>query len=315
MIEKVMTTAQSGVLAYPSTHALFLSFKRRLGQGGDAKLRLILSQIPEQTSVLSYQYPEAQLATVIAIGVDCWGDVFGSHRPQLLRHFPRISAALHAAPATDEDLLLHIRGERYDLLFELADQWSQALLPWFELVESISGFRYREQRDLTGFVDGTENPQTALEREQVALVSVGQDQQWAGGSYVHIQRYVHRLEHWRQLPVKQQEAIIGRTKDTDEELPDDVRPLTAHISRVVIEEDGEELALLRHSMPYGAPGGERGLLFAAYCYTPLNFEKMLARMVAPTDDGRVDHLLQYSTAVNGAAFFAPSVEALARLCQ
>ncbi|GAB7128534.1 Dyp-type peroxidase [Silvimonas sp. JCM 19000] len=307
-----MSTPQRGILPEGSSHVIFLTLRRRLGRPADDPLRHLLSQLPLHADEVAAVYPEARFAAVLAIGEQSWPDLFGVARPARFRGFPHIAGAIHPAPATEGDLLLHVRGERYDLVYEFADRFATSLQPWFEVVESVSGFKYRDWRDLTGFVDGTENPHGDDDRAETALVGA-EDPAWAGGSYVHTQRYVHRMQQWNALAVKQQEAVMGRTKAHDEELSDEDKPLTAHIARVVIEEDGKELEMLRHSMPYGTPGGEKGLLFASYCRTPDVFEKMLARMVAPTSDGRVDHLLTYSRAVTGGAFFAPSREALARL--
>ncbi|SMC29744.1 putative iron-dependent peroxidase [Andreprevotia lacus DSM 23236] len=298
-------TPQSGILPDASSHALFVALRRRIGRRADATSRRCLAALPQQLSEANLR--GTTLGT-IAIGSDAWGELFDT-RPPELRAFPRVSGAIHPAPASEIDVLLHLRGEHYDLLHEVAAQCVAQLADWLEVTDSTAGFRYHGGRDLTGFVDGTENP-SGDEKAEVALLADGE---WAGGSYLHIQRYVHRLGQWQKLPTKQQEAVIGRSKVEDEELPDEDRPLTSHISRVVIEEKGEELAMLRRSMPYGLPGGEQGLYFVSYCRTPSVFEKMLTRMVAPTSDGRVDHMLNYTRAVTGASLFAPSVEKLRSL--
>jgi porphyrinogen peroxidase len=299
-------TPQSGILPPANGHALFTLFRRRLGRRADARLKSLLASVAERIELL--QRDDSQASVVIAFGPHVWPELYDS-KPALLRDFPSISGAIHPAPTSDVDVLLHLRGERYDLLHEFADQLSADMAEWLEVIETVHGFRYRDSRDLTGFVDGTENP-IGDERAEVALLAEGE---WAGGSFIHLQRYVHRMEQWKKLHVRQQEAVIGRTKESNEELADDDRPHTAHISRVIIEENGEELAMLRHSMPYGSPGGEKGLYFISYCKTPAVFEKMLTRMVAPTSDGRVDHLLNFTRAVTGAAFFAPSLEQLRQL--
>lgn len=301
-------TPQSGILPPANSHALFVLLRRRLGRRADARLKALLASVPER--IKNLQAEDAQASSVVAFGSHVWPELYHG-KPVLLRGFPSISGAIHPAPSSDVDVLLHLRGERYDLLHELADQLTADMAEWLEVIETEHGFRYRDCRDLTGFVDGTENPE-GDERAEVALVGDA-DESWAGGSYIHVQRYVHRMEQWKKLPVRQQETVIGRTKESNEELPDEGRPHTAHISRVIIEEDGEELAMLRHSMPYGAPGGDKGLYFISYCKTPVVFEKMLTRMVAPTSDGRVDHLLNFTRAVTGGAFFAPSIEQLQQL--
>lgn len=306
-----MSTPQSGILPVASSNGLFLMFRRRLGRRADAELKAFFATLPAQADQLAAENPDAHFYAVLGFGAEVWPEFYPGEKPALLRSFPRISGAIHPAPVTSADVFLHLRAERYDLLHEFADRVVQASSHCLDVIETTHGFRYRDSRDLTGFVDGTENP-VGDERADVALVG-DEDAAWAGGSYLHVQRYVHRMETWHKLPVKQQEAVIGRTKESNEELSDEDKPLTAHISRVVIEEDEQELAILRQSLPYGTPGGDQGLYFVSYCKTPVNFEKMLAKMISPTSDGRVDHLLNFSRAVSGAAFFAPSREALARL--
>lgn len=305
-----MSTPQGGILPQANQNALFLLFRRRIGRRASLKLKTWLAGLPERAAHLVQDDPDAQFSVVIAFGPTIWDELWDT-RPANLRSFPRIPGAVHQAPSTEADVLLHIRAERYDLLHDFADRLVLEFGEWLDLLEVVHGFRYKDGRDLTGFVDGSGNP-VMDERAEVALVGK-EDPGWAGGSYVHVQRYVHRMEEWNKLPVKQQEAVVGRTKVTNIEMEKDDRPLTSHMHRVNIEQDGKELQLLRHSMPYGIPGGERGLYYCAYCRTPANFEKMLSRMVAPTHDGRVDHLLNFSRAVSGAAFFAPSVEKLKKL--
>ena len=305
-----MPTPQSGILPAANQNALFLIFRRRIGRRASPTLKKMLANLHQRTQKVAQEHPDAHFSCNIAFGTTIWDELWDC-RPAALHPFPRICGAVHQAPATDADVLLHIRAERYDLLHEFADHLVLELNEWLDLLEVVHGFRYLDQRDLTGFVDGTGNPEDE-ERAEVALVGK-EDSAWAGGSYVHVQRYVHRMEEWNKLPVKQQEAIIGRTKVDNIEMDKDERPRTSHMHRVNIEKDGKELKILRHSMPYGIPGGERGLYFCSYCRNPEIFEKMLSRMVSPTHDGRVDHLLNFSRAVSGAAFFAPSVEALKKL--
>jgi putative iron-dependent peroxidase len=175
-------------------------------------------------------------------------------------------------------------------------------------MDEVHGFQYLDSRDLTGFIDGTENPQGKKERMEVALIS-SEDPAFAGGSYVFTQRYVHKLQKWAAVPRNEQEKVIGRRKPDSQELSDRVKPPTAHISRVVIEENGEELEIVRHSFPYGTVS-EAGLFFIAYSKTLDTPEKMLNRMMGTTRDGLHDHLMDYTQAVSGAHFFAPSLELL-----
>jgi putative iron-dependent peroxidase len=180
------------------------------------------------------------------------------------------------------------------------------------MAEEIHGFRYRDSRDLTGFIDGTENPKGKA-RAVAALIGE-EDRPFAGGSYVAVQRYVHDLERWRRLDDREQEQIIGRTKRGSIELPKAKKPETAHISRVVIERDGAELQILRQSYPWGEVQ-EAGLYFAAYTKSLDVFDSMLARMMGTTGDGLHDRLMEFSRAVTGATFFVPSLETLSSLKQ
>ena len=127
-----------------------------------------------------------------------------------------------------------------------------------------------------------------------------------------VQRYVHDLVRWSTLATGDQEAAVGRTRDDSTELEGDAKPPTAHISRVVIEEDGEELEIVRHSFPYGTTS-ESGLLFIAYCATLSTFDRMLARMYGTSGDGLHDRLMDFTRPVTGAYFFAPSLERLRAL--
>ena len=137
----------------------------------------------------------------------------------------------------------------------------------------MHGFRYFDDRDLTGFVDGTENP---LDQDAVDATIVGdEDPSFVGGSYVLVQKYVHDLVTWDALATEEQERIIGRTKLADIELDDGVKPTNAHNALTVIEEGGEEIDILRHNMPFGTASGESGTYFIGYARSPHVLEQML----------------------------------------
>ncbi len=301
--------AQSGVLAEANSNALFLTLMLNPTAPEDlVRVRAFCGEFPAMTAALAGRDPAACLASVLAFGAGAWEQLFDAPRPAALRVFKAREQGARKAPSTPADLLLHIRSERRDLNYELAKRAREALGDAVRPVEEVFGFRYFESRDLTGFVDGTENP-AGEERAQVALVAEGD---LAGGSYVHLQRYVHDLSRWQRLAIAEQEGVIGRTKADDQELADDVKPATAHISRVVIEDEGEELEILRHSMPYGDTD-EAGLVFIAYAASPVRFERMLDAMIYADAQGHYDHLMNYTRAVTGAAFFAPSESFLASI--
>lgn len=298
-----MGRPQSGILPAANGHALFITLLLAQGETAGRTARETAAAVPGLTDELAAAYPEAALTSVIGVGSNAWDRLFPDRRPAQLRRFTEVEGQGGRAPATPADLFLHIRGERPDLNFELARRLMQRFGESVTVVEEVTAFRYLDSRDLTGFVDGTENP-TGEARAEVALVGEG-DPAFAGGSYIALQRYIHDLPAWERLPVAEQERIIARTKADNVEFDSDDKPPTAHIKRVSIKEDGRSLEILRHSMPYGTTS-EHGLYFVAYCATPNNFDKMLSRMLIADDEGHYDHLMDYSRAVTGAAFFAPA---------
>ena len=296
-----VATPQSGVLPHATQHALYLSASIQADADIDA-LRAAVADVPTLTDKLAALDPAAQLVSVVAVGSEAWSRLYPDSRPAGLQGFPQFADSVIPLPHTPVDLFIHLRSERHDLNFDLARHIAKRLGTAVRWQEHVHGFRYHDKRDLTGFVDGTENPQ-GEERATVALVDDGSE--FDGGSHIHVQRYVHDMSRWEQCTPHQQEDVIGRTKLDDVEMDDAVKPDTAHIARVVIEDHGEELAILRHSMPYGNLD-EMGLYFVAYGASPDNFTRMLAAMFRPDHIGHYDHLLNYTRPVTGAAFFAPS---------
>src|SRR5580693_829808 len=248
---------------------------------------------------------EAGLSCIMSIGSDAWDRLFGSPRPAMLHPFREIHGEKHTAVATPGDLLFHIRAKRMDLCFELETQIMTALGDAVAPADEVQGFRYFDDRDLIGFVDGTENPrgQAAVD----AVVIGDEDPAFAGGSYVLVQKYLHDMQGWDALPTEAQEKIIGRKKLSDIELDDSVKPTSAHNALTTITVDGKEVKILRDNMPFGQPGrGEFGTYFIGYCRTPRITELMLENMFVGRPPGNYDRLLDFSRAVTGGLFFAPS---------
>jgi putative iron-dependent peroxidase len=205
-----------------------------------------------------------------------------------------------------------VRSDRADVNHIVAGKVCNLLADSVELIEQIRGFRFLDGRDLTGFVDGTENPQ-GRHRRTVALVNDSEDHAFAGGSYLHIQRYRHNLSLWNTLKVKEQEDIFARTKIDNEEYSTENKLPTSHIKRSSItDSEGNPLEIVRQSMPYGDMKVQ-GLFFVAYCQSPTPFENMLKSMISGDGHGNFDHLLKYTQAETGAAFFAPSLNVLTDL--
>jgi len=248
---------------------------------------------------------EAGLSCIMSIGSDAWDRLFGSPRPAMLHPFREIHGQKHTAVATPGDLLFHIRAKRMDLCFELETQIMAALGDAVAPTDEVQGFRYFDDRDLIGFVDGTENPrgQAAVD----AVVIGDEDPAFAGGSYVLVQKYLHDMLGWDALPTETQEKIIGRKKLSDIELDDSVKPTSAHNALTTISVDGKEVKILRDNMPFGRPAqGEFGTYFIGYCRSPRPIEQMLENMFIGRPPGNYDRLLDFSRAVTGNLFFVPS---------
>ena len=211
----------------------------------------------------------------------------------------------YAMPATQHDLWLWVAGHAYDKVFDVTREAMKALASVASLVSEVAGWTYKENRDLTGFIDGTENPRLS-QAPEVALIP--QQSPGAGGSIVLVQKWIHDAAAFDALPVEEQEKIMGRTKDTSVELDEEVRGSQSHVSRTVIEENGEELPIFRRNTPFGT-ATDHGTMFIGFSHDQHRLARMLARM-AGAEDGIRDALTRYTTAVSGAYYFVPSVESL-----
>ncbi|WP_368879915.1 Dyp-type peroxidase [Proteus mirabilis] len=298
-----MSHAQSGILVAHSKFGLFIE---AMVVGEIDQLRQGCQQFMQSLSELQKQYPDASLGAVVAFGSDVWKKLSDNNSAPELKPFRPLGKGL--APATQRDMLIHIQSMRHDVNFSLAQAAIAAFGNVLQIEEEIHGFRWIEERDLSGFIDGSENP-VGDERYGVALINEGID---AGGSYVLVQRYEHNLKKWARFSESDQEKMIGRTKKESIELDESERNITSHVSRVAIEENGEELAILRHSLPYGTASGKHGLYFLAYCGRLYNIEQQLLSMFGEVD-GKYDDLLRMSKPVTGSYYFAPSYEVLAAL--
>ncbi|MEU6232913.1 Dyp-type peroxidase [Kitasatospora sp. NPDC047058] len=279
--------------------------------GGEQAVRDLLPDLAGLRRSVGFRAPDGGLACVAGIGSDAWDRLFAGPRPAGLHPFREVAGDRHRAPATPGDLLFHLRAGRMDLCFELAGLITRRLAGAATVVDSAEGFRYFDNRDLLGFVDGTENPEG---RAAAAAVLVGaEDREFAGGSYVIVQKYLHDLDAWNALPVEQQERAVGRTKLGDVELDDTVQPPDSHVALTgVTGPDGEERQIMRFNMPFGsfAGDGEFGTYFIGYAATPEVTEEMLRNMFVGRPPGRYDRLLDFSTAVTGSLFHVPAADFL-----
>jgi porphyrinogen peroxidase len=275
----------------------------------------VLDGLDDLVKTVGFRDLSGRLSCIAGIGDDLWDRLQLDRRPSELRRFAPIKGPVHAAPSTPGDLLFHIRAERPDLCFEFERILPDSLSDGVSVVDETSGFRYFDARDLLGFVDGTANP-TGLDLPAAALVG-DEDTDFAGGSYVVVQKYLHDLKAWARVPTQVQEAIIGRTKIDNIEIDDDDAPRKSHKSLATIADaDGTEYDILRDNMPFGRPGQQEfGTYFIGYSRYLWVIEKMLQRMYVGDPPGAYDRLLDFSTPHTGATFFAPARPTLQKLVE
>src|SRR5579862_4513155 len=306
--EKQPALAQA-VSAPLTRAAIFLVATLNPGAEHRAALRSFCGDLAALVRAVEFRDLEAGLSCVIGFGSEVWDRLFGSPRPAELHPFREIRAGTRHAVSTPGDLLLHTRAKRMDLSFELVTQIMSRLGNAVSTVDEVQGFRYFDDRDLLGFVDGTENP-----RGQAAVDAVligDEDPDSAGGSYVIVQKYLHDLGAWNALSTEEQERIIGRTKLSDIELDDSVKPTSAHNALTTIVEEGKEIKILRDNMPFGRPGhAEFGTYFIGYSRSPRTIEQMLENMFIGRPPGNYDRILDFSTAITGSLFFIPTASFL-----
>jgi putative iron-dependent peroxidase len=304
--------AQSGLPPEPqqvvqalTRAAIFLVAAINPGGASRAAVRSFCGDLPGLLRSVGFRDIEGNLSCVMGIGSDAWGRLFGQPRPAELHPFREIKAGPRHAVATPGDLVFHIRAKRMDLCFELATQIMARIGNAVSPIDEVHGFRYFDDRDLIGFVDGTENPsgQAAIEAAYVGAEDAG----FAGGSYVIVQKYLHDMTGWNALSTEAQERIIGRTKLADIELDDAVKPAYAHNALAKVVVDGKEIKIIRDNMPFGRVAEkEFGTYFIGYARSPRTIEQMLENMFVGRPAGNYDRLLDFSRAVTGNLFFAPS---------
>jgi putative iron-dependent peroxidase len=304
-----LRTLAQPVSAPLSRAAIFLVVTLKPGPETRTTVRSFCADLSGLIRAVEMRDLEAGLSCIMGIGSDAWDRLFGAPRPAMLHTFREIRAGERHAVSTPGDLLFHIRAKRMDLCFELTMQIMARIEGVVTPEDEVQGFRYFDDRDLIGFVDGTENP-----RGQAAIDAVligDEDPTFAGGSYVIVQKYLHDLTGWDALPTEAQERIIGRKKLSDIELDDSVKPTSAHSALTTIVQDGKEVKILRDNMPFGRPTqGEFGTYFIGYSRSPSTTELMLENMFVGRPPGNYDRLLDFSRAVTGNLFFVPSASFL-----
>jgi putative iron-dependent peroxidase len=294
-----------------SRTAIFLVVSIARSDAALASVRGVISDIGGLVRAVGFRDLGAQLSCIVGIGPAAWDRLGRPTRPAQLHPFGEVRGTTHTAVSTPGDLLFHIRAERIDMCFELERLLLQKLGPSVSVEDEVSGFRYFDARDLLGFVDGTENPMGAALEHDTLIGS--EDEEFAGGSYVVVQKYLHDLTAWGALSVAEQERIVGRTKLDNVELEPSGR-LSHKDLNTIVDAQGVEHDILRDNMPFGRPGaGEFGTYFIGYAADLSTIEKMLERMFVGVPPGQHDRILDFSEAVTGSTYFVPSNDLLESL--
>ncbi|MBX3313230.1 MAG: Dyp-type peroxidase [Actinobacteria bacterium] len=293
------------VLAPMTAAAVFMV--ATIDDGGEDAIRELLPDLAALCRTVGSRSPDGRLTLVTGIGAEAWDRLFDGPRPAHLHPFVELRGDVHHAPATPGDLLFHIRAERVDLCFELAMLITERLAGAATVVDEVHGFRYFDDRAMLAFVDGVENP-TGRAAVDAVLVA-DDDPDFAGSSYVIVQKYLHDMDAWNAMAVEAQEVVIGRRKASNLELSDEEKAPGSHnVVTNITDDDGNELKILRENMPFGAPGrGEFGTYFIGYAADPAVTGRMIENMfVGDPRSGATDLILDVSTAVTGSLFAVPT---------
>lgn len=294
------TRVSQNVILPQSKDAIFLTLT--IAPSHEREVVDIIDGLAGLVNGVGFRWPEAHLSAVLGIGAKMWERLFAVEKPEGLHEFVELQGEKHHAPSTPGDLFFHIRADEYDVAFELARRITKQLGDAIEDFDETHAFQYQDFRDPLGFVDGTESPR-GQDGIATAIIREGE---WAGGSHIVLQKYVHDLKSWDDLPVEEQERVIGRTKHEDIEFDDDAKPVNSHVAVNSIEdEDGESLEIVRNNLTFGDAAGQQGTFFMSYAKDVAITERMLRRMFIGEPVGNYDRILDFSTALTGCNFFAP----------
>tara|TARA_R110001592_G_scaffold1874_40_gene11638 strand:+ start:3764 stop:4660 length:897 start_codon:yes stop_codon:yes gene_type:complete len=292
-----MSEPQAGIFVEGSSSHFFLEYKLVDG--------LSLEELRDAVSK-AVALRDAGVNRVWAFGADCWRSIAPAACPADLKPFAAIGEGRQVAPASQRGIFLWLHGDNHSANFDAAMTATAALAAVATLQLEKIGFLYKDSRDLTGFIDGTENPKG---RGQQTVALIPEDEPGAGGSYVMSQQWVHNLRSFSALSQPEQEAVIGRTKPDSIELNDEAMPDNSHVSRSDVKINGVAQKLYRRSVPYGGVL-EHGLYFLAFSADIRRFDHILQSMFGVSGDGVHDRLTDFSTPVSGSYWFAPSAAEL-----
>jgi porphyrinogen peroxidase len=293
-----MYTPQAGIFALGTSSHAYLEFELL-----DAKkCREFASRI---SAIREPRTTAAGVNFVIGFRPELWRNIVPNDAPPDVAGFNKEIRGTEGfvMPSTQHDALVWLSGSAYDIVFDMARSVVHDLANQASLREETSGWSYRHDRDLTGFIDGSENP-TLLEAPITALLPEGVP--GAAGSVLLLQKWKHQVAEWEALPIDQQERIMGRTKLDSIELEN--KPPDSHVARTDQDEFGN---IFRRNMPYGGVD-DHGTMFVGFSADQRRLSRMLDSM-AGLVTGTRDALTRFTQPLTGSYYFVPSVESLRRL--
>jgi putative iron-dependent peroxidase len=294
-----MGTPQGGIFALGTASHAYLEFEAEVGRERDLVAAIAALREPRTTM--------GGVNLVVGFAPELWRAVAPAEAPPDLEGFTRdlVGCEDFLMPATQHDALLWLSGSAYDVIFDVARAVIAELKGLGSVVEETSSWPYRHDLDLTGFIDGTENPTLV---EAPSLIVVPEGRPGAGGTVLLLQKWVHDAEAWEALPVQSQERVIGRTKLDSVELEE--KPGDSHVARTDQDEFGH---IFRRNMPYGTVT-DHGTMFVGFCAAQRPLVAMLESMAGLTSGAR-DALTRYTPPLTGAYYFVPSIGAIRSLVE
>lgn len=293
-----MNTAQAGIFALGTSSHIYLEFDL-------VNAKLCKDFAASVAAIREPRTTTGGVNFVIGFRPELWREMVPAHAPANVEGFNEDIKGVEGfvIPATQHDALVWMSGSAYDVVFDMARTVIQDLAGKATLKEETSGWAYKHDRDLTGFVDGSENP-NLLDAPADALLPLGEP--GAGGSVLLLQKWRHRTAEWEALPVAKQELIMGRTKAESIELEN--KPEDSHVARTDQDKFGN---IFRRNMPYGNVDNH-GTVFVGFSAEQEKLTKMLESM-AGLANGTRDALTRYTQPLTSAYYFVPSVENMREL--
>lgn len=295
-----MAHSQPGIFAMGNPAHIFLEFSLE----SDLKSKDAITALVDTEQLFDSVYG---VNTVIGIRPSIWNSLSSSDNVPHINDFSDSIVGVDGftMPATQRDIWVWIAGQSTGQVFDCATVLIQHIKEFVEIEEELYGWTYQFNRDLTGFIDGSANP-NLLEAAEIALIP--RDTPGENGSILLFQKWQHNADKFGGLSLYEQESVIGRTKLDSEEFDEDKLPANSHVAKTTIEKDGEELKIFRRNVSHGSPSNH-GTIFIGFSHEQDRLHEMLNRMCG-IPDGVRDALTNFTTPLTGSYYFIPSEESL-----